>query len=136
MANSSCWRIVIFREMHESFASGFFTVSKSRRIFSKLAFDQPHKQNKKLVKVDRDTVGIFENEGRLLKWAVVIPSISDTLKTAIYVQINLTKCMTITKIKTNSIMIKRCFQRNVRKFWKSIFRSRTTTSSYHIKEIT
>ena len=66
MANSSCWRIVIFREMHESFASGFFTVSKSRRLFSKLAFDQPHKQNKKLVKVDRDTVGIFKNEGRLL----------------------------------------------------------------------
>ena len=62
------------REIFESFVSGYFTISKSRRTFLK--------QNNKLVKVDGGAIGILENEATLLKWAVAGLMISDMLETA------------------------------------------------------
>ena len=70
------------REIFESFVSGYFTISKSRRTFSKLAIDQAHKQNNKLVNIDGGAIGILENEATLLKRAVAGPMISDMLETA------------------------------------------------------
>ena len=55
------------REIFESFVSGCFIISKSRRTFSKLAIDQAHEQNNKPVKVDGGAIGILENEATLLK---------------------------------------------------------------------
>ena len=70
------------REIFESFVNGYFTISKSRRTFSKLAIDQVHEQNNKLVEVDGGAIGILENEAALLKWAVAGLMISDMLETA------------------------------------------------------
>ena len=70
------------RETFESFVSGYFTTGKSRRTFSKLAIDQAHEQNNKLVKVDGGATGILENETTLLKRPVARPMICDMLETA------------------------------------------------------
>ena len=70
------------REIFESFVSGYFTISKSRRTFAKVSIDQAHEQNNKLVKVCGGAIGISENEATLLKWAVAGPMISDMLETA------------------------------------------------------
>ena len=53
-----------------------------KKNFSKLAIDQIHEKNDKLVKVDRDIIGIFENEATLLTWDVARPITIYIMKTA------------------------------------------------------
>ena len=97
------------REIFESFVGGYFTISKSRRTFSKLAIEQAHEQNNKLV--DGGAIGILENEATFLKWAVAGPMVSDVLETVNLFENKPNEYMTIMKIqnyfKKNSIMIKR-----------------------------
>ena len=65
----------------ESFVGIYFTISKSKRTFSKLAIDKANGQNNKLVTVDGETIGILEIEATLLKCAVAGP-ISERLQAA------------------------------------------------------
>ena len=115
------------REIFESFVSGYFTISKSRKTFSKLAIDQAHKQNNKLVNIDGGAIGILENEATLLKRAVAEPMISDMLETAKLFENKPNKAYeTIMKMqnyfKTNSIMIKRFSKKQ--KIWEIHFWSK------------
>ena len=82
----------------ESFVGKYFTISKSKRTFSKLAIDKAHEQNNKLVTVDGEAIGILAIEATILKWAVARP-ISESCKQLMYLKTNLTKYMTITKIR-------------------------------------
>ena len=65
----------------ESFVGKYFTISKSKRTFSKLAIDKAHEQNNKLVTVDGEAIGILAIEATILKWAVARPK-SERLQTA------------------------------------------------------
>ena len=66
-------------EIFQQFVKGFFTVKKSGREFSCIGIDQAHEQNNKLIKIDGGAIGIFDNPGALLRWAVAGPMIGNIL---------------------------------------------------------
>ena len=60
----------------EEFKRRYFTVKNSNHLFSNIGVDQAHKQNNKLVKIDRGAIGIFENPEPLLRWSVTGPTVA------------------------------------------------------------
>ena len=81
------------KELYNDLIKGGFIISKIARQFSKLAIDQAHKQNNKLVKIDGGAIGILENESALLKRAIAGPTICDILKMSDSVKANVNELL-------------------------------------------
>ena len=57
------------------FKKGKFTMSNSQRSFSRLAIDQGHEQNNAVMKGDGGIIGLTQDTGSLLRWALAGPEI-------------------------------------------------------------
>ena len=73
--------MISLNTMHPEIASQFtnegsFTVRKTGRKFSAMAFDQAHEQNNAMVKGEGGAVGLTENPGALRRWMVSGPEIA------------------------------------------------------------
>ena len=71
--------MIILEKKHpdvaKEFRKGKFTVSKSQRRFSQIAIDQAHEQNNAVMKGDGGLIGLTQDSGTVLKWAVAGPEI-------------------------------------------------------------
>ena len=61
------------------FQKGFFTVSKTNRLFSCISDDHAHEENKKPLKSDGGVVGILDSAKALLKWMISGPVIASVI---------------------------------------------------------
>uniref|UniRef100_A0A1X7T7W9 Tesmin/TSO1-like CXC domain-containing protein n=1 Tax=Amphimedon queenslandica TaxID=400682 RepID=A0A1X7T7W9_AMPQE len=62
-------------EIADEFNKGFFTVQKTKHIFSSIAIDQAHEQNNASVKSDGGAIGLTQNPQALRHWMVAGPEL-------------------------------------------------------------
>ena len=65
-----------YPSIFEEFKRGYFTVKNGNRKFSNIGVDQGQEQNKKLIKIEGGSIGIFDNPKTLLRWAVAGPIVA------------------------------------------------------------
>ena len=70
---------LIHPTVFEEFQKGFFTVSKTNRLFSWISNDYAHKQNNKLIKSDGGMVGILDHAKTLPKRMISRPVIDSVI---------------------------------------------------------
>lgn len=63
-------------DIYKECQNGRFTVQKTQRRFSRIADDQAHEQNNKVIKSVGGAVGIFESPKALMNWMVARPEVA------------------------------------------------------------
>ena len=71
-----------YKSIFEEFKRGYFTVKNGNRKFSNIGVDQGHEQNNKLIKIEGEAIGIFDNPKTLLRWTVAGPIVAQVCKNA------------------------------------------------------
>ena len=66
-------------ELEKQFNEGKFTVRKTNRVFSAIAIDHAHEQNKAHIKGDGGAVGLTYNPSALWHWVVAGPEVARVL---------------------------------------------------------